>query len=786
MTYTNKITAILKRENHIALAIYVALSILILRDILLTEYQFGFNHDWIFPYTAYELKIYVTQAFYLWYDSNLGTHTVYPAKYLLQYILLPCFYLGFTGASSIKILLFLIFVFSGYFMYRLVYETFKLSYIPSLISGIFYIITPVIYNKVIAGHLLFLIGYTLSPLIIIYLTKYINTNRIKYLILVGLLIAFASIQIQFSVMLFILVTFYSFLVANANMHKIIKIILFITLIPLLIHSFWILPSAINFSSVTEIVVAASNTDNLNSWSTSLINAFGLIGYRSHHFSTALDNHNYKDIWNFLSASLLILVFSSLFAARGRIPFFFGIVSIVTLIFTTAASPPFGNLVTFLYSNYPIFNLFREVYHLTFLLGFSYSVMLGYTFHKIYNYKNIMGYKLISVLFIIIIIVAYNPFMYTGNFNGQIQTYEFDGHDISLMNSYQKSDGSYRVLYLPMVSPFKYNNSKYNGLDPIIAYSKKPSMGNNINSQFIRYMALNLHDDTYGNLYNLLDLSSVKYIFYRNNYKSILPHYLKDGQYAVYDDLYDIRPIWQNENLYKTLIDSEELIIVEKSKNIVVFENKNYLPFVYAVPNLKYVDSISDFYQNLESNTSQIWQQNIIVSSQNQNKTIPQVHTSIRPYIYFQKINPTKYKIKIENAKEPFYLTLSESFNLGWQAYINTDTIRCDPIDIYKNANVTECKPEFKLFEVTDITKIFSDTIPEDNHFIANGYSNAWYIDPQQLDTGENFTVTLYFKPQSYFYIGLIISGLTFIVCVGYLFWDWRKRTTTKSQPKVIL
>jgi hypothetical protein len=163
-----------------------------------------------------------------------------------------------------------------------------------------------------------------------------------------------------------------------------------------------------------------------------------------------------------------------------------------------------------------------------------------------------------------------------------------------------------------------------------------------------------------------------------------------------------------------------------------------------------------------------------------------IDSTAHPHIFFQKINPTKYKIKIENAEEPFYLTFSESFNPSWQTYINTDTMQCNPIATYENVNVTECNPESKLFEVRDITRIFSDPIPEENHFMANGYANAWYIDPQQLGTGENFTVTLYFKPQSYFYIGLIISGLTFILCVGFLFWDWRKRTTTKLQTKVII
>jgi hypothetical protein len=34
----------------------------------------------------------------------------------------------------------------------------------------------------------------------------------------------------------------------------------------------------------------------------------------------------------------------------------------------------------------------------------------------------------------------------------------------------------------------------------------------------------------------------------------------------------------------------------------------------------------------------------------------------------------------------------------------------------------------------------------------------------------NIRLTLYFKPQSYFYLGLIVSGVTLAGCLGYLGW----------------
>lgn len=79
-----------------------------------------------------------------------------------------------------------------------------------------------------------------------------------------------------------------------------------------------------------------------------------------------------------------------------------------------------------------------------------------------------------------------------------------------------------------------------------------------------------------------------------------------------------------------------------------------------------------------------------------------------------------------------------------------------------------------------------------SHDMVFDYANGWEIDPEYIkkkfpkdryhenpDGSIDLELTLYFKPQSYFYLGLIISGTTLAACFGYLSWaglrSWRRR-----------
>ncbi len=102
-------------------------------------------------------------------------------------------------------------------------------------------------------------------------------------------------------------------------------------------------------------------------------------------------------------------------------------------------------------------------------------------------------------------------------------------------------------------------------------------------------------------------------------------------------------------------------------------------------------------------------------------------------IEYQYVSPVEYKLSFENAKKGDVVVFSESYNLEW---------------IAKNS-------EFKV-RSTEYSKKF-------NSFV--------------LPQNGNYTLDVYFSPQTYVNIGLVISGATLIVIVGTLIILFKKGKT---------
>jgi len=151
-----------------------------------------------------------------------------------------------------------------------------------------------------------------------------------------------------------------------------------------------------------------------------------------------------------------------------------------------------------------------------------------------------------------------------------------------------------------------------------------------------------------------------------------------------------------------------------------------------------------------------------------------------PEITFKRINPTKYYVRVQGAKGPFWLVFSESFHKQWRVYVQREGRRQKMengkwkiIADYPKLGVKEAK-HLQRFTPGDIKYIFRKPLTA-NHFLVNGYANGWYLEPKKLGLGENFTLLLYFWPQSLFYLGLGISGITLIGCLGYLLVSFIKK-----------
>ncbi len=140
-------------------------------------------------------------------------------------------------------------------------------------------------------------------------------------------------------------------------------------------------------------------------------------------------------------------------------------------------------------------------------------------------------------------------------------------------------------------------------------------------------------------------------------------------------------------------------------------------------------------------------------------------------ISFETINPTKKLVHVKGATTPFYLAMSESYHPQWQLMFNNQKVH----------------GFFKSW----VPWAHPDRVPDTEHFALNGFLNGWYVDTDALctlstssgqtactknpDGSYDIEFVIEFFPQRWFYLGLLISILTFISCIGYLIYDFLEK-----------
>lgn len=722
--------------------------------------------------------------------------------YLLQAIHIPI--------DVIQILLFIIYFLGGglsiYFLYTTIYTKQKTA---ALVASIFYVfnfyrMSTTVLNQQIAWDLVFL------PVLLAFYVRIINNlkksekpakNIIGFIIVSTIMGSFSSINpplVLIILLAFWFIFVYYIITENGIRVKIIKNLVLLVILCLLINIWWVIPlimSSISTKTTTAGTVVATHISNwIINWSfvhvrASFLNLFWLNGYWgwNREYYTYFDAYSSPILRLLIFVPALIAFLGLLFTNNYRkINIYFGFVVLILIFLSKGLHPPLQDINIFLYKYIPGSFAFREpfpkfhlilIIFLALLIGSSCNSIVNTIRKKKFKHKNATSNLFVAFIVLSFMISTFplitgqviDPFIVsTGTTTIIIPTHiQIPDYWYQTANSISQDTEDFRVLITPdddfYQMPYKWG---YYGTDPLPSrLITKPTLqqqyGYVLNNNYIRMITATydgIKNNSVVEFNNILALFNVKYIVQRNDIWWNWPG----------------RKITSPVDIKAFLLDKKDIKLEKSFGEIDIYKISDNFPHIYTVPAQITVHTFDDFIRLLNTSDFTPGKQNIIISNQNQNKTFSERNYNIRPHIFFQKINPTKYKIKIESAHEPFYLTFSESYYPGWQAYINTDPIQCDPIAIYENVNTTECKHESKFFELKDLTRLFGETIPEENHLLVNGYANAWYIDPHKLGTGENFTITLYFKPQSYYYIGLIISGLTFLGCIAYLVWDWRK------------
>lgn len=154
-------------------------------------------------------------------------------------------------------------------------------------------------------------------------------------------------------------------------------------------------------------------------------------------------------------------------------------------------------------------------------------------------------------------------------------------------------------------------------------------------------------------------------------------------------------------------------------------------------------------------------------------------------LIYKKISPIKYKISI-NLKDSTFLKFKQSYHSQWKLYLENVKLlkeeKCIVKEEFLEGQIKACLNEnYKFWGIKENVIIERSKPYEENHIIADKFSNAWILDKNEIIQNyseeyylknEDGTITifliLYFEPQAYLYLGMIILGIIFISCTIYL------------------
>lgn len=497
-----------------------------------------------------------------------------------------------------------------------------------------------------------------------------------------------------------------------------------------IHSYWLFPFLHNlFIQNTQLAYSGNSLPMLTGYinETSYVSLFNFKNYPGPVNSNIL-----QFVFYF---GLLIMFITQLFInkkyknSNKKDHIFLMFLFVIFILFFNFALGPnskiSGKEWMWAFTNIPGFVFFRSftrflvVSLIVMIFSFGFSLKMI----KISNNK-----KNIIICMGIIFLIVPNLVFFSGNFNGALGTIKIPKEYYYINDNYFKNNKEiFSIVSLPNT---RYEAYKWSINSRTKDFHQATYFNLNFFSKPIAYGDLNMrlqdNQDFYKNIFNLNN--EFNPLTFNRSVVQLNVKYI-----IVRKDLADnliIDHIIEYDSYYQFFKGDSRYILKEDNKYFALFENKKYSPIFFG-------NRIND--------------------------------------INIKKIFPTEYAISISKLIKAENFEFAQNYNPAWNLYINKYIQNQDAIS------------------AIDLSYLWKKPIFSNTHILSNSYANTWTIDPEYIrksfskeyykenpDGSIDVELTLYFKPQSYFYLGLVIFGITFLSCFGFLGYDWLQRRKKKS------
>lgn len=578
------------------------------------------------------------------------------------------------------------------FMYLLSYYILRSKTAAFISAIVFEFNTYLIILK--GGHLTLLMAITFTPVFLLFFIKTLNEKKLLYILVTsffGFFISFYEFRIFYlACWLLLFYTIYHLIIIEQikSFKQLIKLGFF-SAIPVLLIFF------LNFYFLLGIYGARSLTNNsifnqplFGAWYIKLTNMMSI-----RHFGWTGGKIPPWHIETIQLQFFLVPIFAFfgfLVKKNNKYIPFFAFLGFLGIFLSKQNTLPFPDIYQWLFDSLPGFNAFRESGKFLTYVSLSYAILIGafigWLWQKTKDKKQIIIASFVTILTTILFLWNTKP-MITGELGSLFVPRHVPKDYLQVKTFLLNQRGYFRTLWIPHTSRWSF---RLNNL-PLTSYYSLT------NGDWLSFADPINQVNSKNFINQLFDLTSVKYV--------VIP--LEDK--ANDDNFFEYLG-----KRKKFISQMNKLSYLKKinigTKEIVVYENRNYRPHIYLTNKKETI-----------------------------HKNIPYIKTD------FKYINPTQYKISLINVNKPIYINFSESYHPYWRIRVG----------------------EFDWFKALTAKNYF---LSDKYHSKNDALLNSFYIDPKsvcQNNLNCNINLTLYFAPQSYVYLGGIISLTTFTGMIGY-------------------
>jgi hypothetical protein len=699
---------------------YLPILILILFAIIIYSswFSFGifFNGDWRFSFSETTCDLSTPT---IWQGNNsIGQiyFTPWRTTFNFLYGFIGC--LGFNSNIADTLFIFFPIIFlTPISSYLLIKQILKTKY--AFFGSLFFTYSTYLLASNTAGHSFINLAVPFGVFAIYFYTQFIENKKINFLILsIITLIICGFFDFRVLYIFYFIIFLYQIIFLTLNFKN--KKIFIKSLKPIFILSISLVFGLLHIVFFIFLPFFSSSTNTYLTRSLFGNHFFNILyAFNSMHpFWT-----NTIPIWFQLQPILIpfwiltiISFFSILLVKKERKKsiklniLIFFTITLLGIFLSKQVGAPFSEAYPFLFKFFPGFNAFREATKFFIITTLGISVLLTYSISKISKYISIKKNLQLLFLGLILFLCLFSTIPLL---TGEIKTMFVEKEintDYLILRDYITEQDTYFRI---LWVPVSQKIRFYSNLNP--------------NIDLVEIGAYKLQNKLTGKPISTNFSNSADYyfehIFNKQNSKKNLE--MMSVKYIILPvDETDINPFKDYNSREYYLEKLKDINYLNKidlnTKDLIVFENKNYKS-LFFIENTKKAEKID-----------------------------------------FNFIYPYQYKIKLSNLDSNIEFTFSQTYNKYWKLSLGQ----------FNWVNVLLEKNYFLPSEFHYKNDAMLNSFIIDPEYIKQNYSEEYYtINP---DGSIDIELTLYFMPQSYFYLGIIISSITLFLCLFYLLYNWRR------------